>query len=75
VTRAEIVYSVRSEMALHLTDALLRRTAAGAGGHPGTDAVQAAADVMASELSWTPAQTAREIEDVNRVYAIPDRTD
>ena len=75
VTRAEILYSVRSEMALHLTDALLRRTAAGAGGHPGTDAVQAAADVMANELSWTPAQTAREIEDMNRVYAIPDRTD
>ena len=70
VTRAEIVHAVRDEMAVHLTDALLRRTDAGSGGHPGGAAVSAAADTMAAELSWSPAQRASEIADVDRFYEL-----
>jgi glycerol-3-phosphate dehydrogenase len=71
VTRAEIVHSARAEMAVHLTDALLRRTEAGTSGHPGPEAVAAAADVMAAELRWTPAQRVDEIAAVDAFYNLP----
>ena len=52
VTAAEIVYAARHEMALTLADALIRRTEAGSAGHPGADAVEAAAALMAAEHGW-----------------------
>ena len=70
VTRAEIAYAVREEMAVHLTDALLRRTEAGTAGHPGDDTVRAAATVMAAELGWTPARITEEIAGMNNIYRI-----
>jgi glycerol-3-phosphate dehydrogenase len=75
VTGAEIVHAVREEMAVHLTDALLRRTAAGSGGHPGSDAVSAAAAVMAGERRWSPEETARQTEAVERFYTVPRSLD
>jgi glycerol-3-phosphate dehydrogenase len=60
ITRAEIVHSVREEMARHLSDVLLRRTEAATGGHPGDDAIHAAAEVMAGELGWSATQTEAE---------------
>jgi glycerol-3-phosphate dehydrogenase len=68
VTQAAIVDAARHEMAVHLSDALLRRTEAGTAGHPGDDAVASAAAVMAGELAWTSAQTAAELEAVEREY-------
>jgi glycerol-3-phosphate dehydrogenase len=68
VTRAGVVHAVRHEMAIHLADALLRRTDAGTAGHPGTDALRAAADVMAEELGWAPSRIADEIAAVDAVY-------
>jgi glycerol-3-phosphate dehydrogenase len=73
VTRADIVHAIRSEMAIHLTDALLRRTGAGAGGHPGLEAVQSAAAVMAEELGWTASTIAAEIAAVDAAYRIERR--
>ena len=72
VTRGEIRRAVRQEMALKLSDALLRRTEAGAGGHPGRDALQAAAVVMGAELGWAPARVDEEIAEVESRYALPD---
>ena len=40
-------------MALKLSDALIRRTEAGAAGHPGTDAIERAAAIMA-RAGWDP---------------------
>lgn len=68
VTRAEVVYAVASEMAMRLGDVLLRRTDAGARGHPGDDAVDTAADLMAERLSWTPERRAEEIAAFSRTY-------
>jgi glycerol-3-phosphate dehydrogenase len=73
VTRAEIVHAAREEMAVHLADALLRRTETGAGGHPGAAAVATAADIMAAEHGWTPHQRAAEIDLVDRFYELPTR--
>lgn len=68
VTRAEVVHAVRHEMAIHLADALLRRTGAGTGGHPGHEAVQSAAALMAEELGWTSSRVADEIAAVAALY-------
>ncbi len=68
VTRGELLHAARGEMAIQLSDAVLRRTEAGSAGHPGATALHAAAQVMGDELGWTPADRAREVEDVERVY-------
>ncbi|CAN5839898.1 glycerol-3-phosphate dehydrogenase [soil metagenome] len=70
VTGAEIEHAVRHEMAVHLGDALLRRTEAGTAGHPGPAAVTAAAAIMGKLLSWTPARVDEEIAAVDAFYAM-----
>jgi glycerol-3-phosphate dehydrogenase len=70
VTGAEIVQAVRDEMAVTLADALVRRTGAGAGGHPGQDAARAAAAIMAAELGWSAAQVDRELQAFDSFYSV-----
>ncbi len=71
VTAGEVRHAVREEMAVRLSDALLRRTEAGSAGHPGEDALAAAAGVMAGELGWTPERAAAEMDAVRRAYQLP----
>lgn len=75
VTAGEIRYAVREEMAVRLTDALLRRTEAGSAGYPGEDAVASAAGIMAAALDWTRKRIDTEIADVCRAYRLPDQPD
>lgn len=71
VTAGEIRYAVREEMAVRLSDALLRRTEAGSAGYPGEDAVASAAGIMAVALDWTRERIDTEIADVRRAYRLP----
>ena len=71
VIGAEILYAARQEMALKLSDAVIRRTEAGAAGHPGTDALERAATIMAAAHGWDAARTRSEIEDVEDFYRLP----
>ena len=73
VTCAEVRHAVRHEMAVKLSDAVLRRTETGSAGHPGTDALRRAASVMAAELGWTDSRTQTEIHETERFYAIENR--
>ncbi|MEO8450240.1 MAG: glycerol-3-phosphate dehydrogenase/oxidase [Gemmatimonadota bacterium] len=66
---AQVIYAVRDEMALKLEDVIFRRTGLGTLGHPGPALLSAVADLMAAELSWTPADTMREIGAVEARYA------
>lgn len=68
VTRAEILHATRHEAALTLADALVRRTDAGTRGHPGREALTAAAEVMAGELGWPAERMAAEIRRVDQIY-------
>jgi glycerol-3-phosphate dehydrogenase len=72
VTHAELVFAVRHEMAVRLTDALVRRTDAGSAGHPGPEAASSAASTMAAELHWPPARAREELAAVDRWYQIPE---
>jgi glycerol-3-phosphate dehydrogenase len=70
VTKGELVHATRHEMAVRLSDAVLRRTEAGSDGHPGTVALDTAAQVMGDELGWTADDRAREVAEVERVYRV-----
>ena len=71
VIGAEILYAARWEMALKLSDALVRRTEAGAAGHPGADAVERAAAIMAREHQWHERRTRTEIAEVESFFRLP----
>ncbi|OFW08546.1 MAG: hypothetical protein A3H96_15265 [Acidobacteria bacterium RIFCSPLOWO2_02_FULL_67_36] len=67
---AEVVHVIRSEMAMRLTDIVLRRTGLGSAGHPGRAAIERCAEIAAAELGWDPARTAAEIDALEKVYLI-----
>ncbi len=68
--QAEIVYTIQREMAVRLTDVLVRRTELGSAGRPSDEAVRTAARLAQSELGWDDARTVQEMEEVARFYAI-----
>ncbi|HEY2943489.1 MAG TPA: FAD-dependent oxidoreductase [Vicinamibacteria bacterium] len=63
--------ATRDEMALHLTDAVLRRLDLGTAGPPAPADVEMVAQAMASERGWDAARTEREKTALGAVYA-PD---
>ena len=71
VIGAEILYAARKEMAVKLADALIRRTEAGAAGHPGSDAIERAAAIMARAHDWDEWRTRNEIAEVEAFYRLP----
>ena len=66
---AEVVHVIRHEMAVRLSDIVVRRTALGSGGHPGADAVRGCGVIAAQELGWTPERLEQEIAAVDAIYA------
>ena len=71
VTVGEARHVVRQEMAVRLSDVLLRRTEAGSAGWPGDDAVAAAARVAAAELGWSSQRVETEVAELRRTYRLP----
>jgi glycerol-3-phosphate dehydrogenase len=65
---AEVVHVMRHEMAMHLTDVVIRRTGLGASGHPGNDALLGCARIAAHELGWSQAQVDAEIAAAEEFY-------
>jgi glycerol-3-phosphate dehydrogenase len=70
VIGAQLVWAVRHEMAITLTDAVMRRTPLGALGHPGDDTAGRAAAIVAAELRWDEARTRRELAALSRATAL-----
>jgi glycerol-3-phosphate dehydrogenase len=70
VIGAELVQAVRSEMAVTLADAVLRRTPLGALGDPGDEALARAAGIVGDVLGWSDARREDEISAVKRFYGI-----
>jgi glycerol-3-phosphate dehydrogenase len=73
VTAAEIIYAIRHESAVRLSDALIRRTDAGSAGHPGDDAIRRASELMGHELRWSSERIAEEIDALTAFYVISDQ--
>ena len=69
-TGVEVVHAVRHEMAVRLSDIVIRRSGLGAAGHPGRDAVAACAAIAATELGWDQNRALEEIRNVDAFYEV-----
>lgn len=58
---AQVVFAIREEMALHLSDVVMRRTCMGQIGQPPDTALDATARIMAAELGWNEERRNAEI--------------
>jgi glycerol-3-phosphate dehydrogenase len=58
------VHAVRAEMAVKLADCVFRRTELGTANHPGPQALETSAMLMANELGWKADRTALELAEV-----------
>lgn len=65
---AVLAHAVMREVAVTLTDAVVRRTGIGAAGYPGEDVAWACAGVLASLLAWDSERTAREVAALQAFY-------
>ena len=70
VLAAEVRHAVREEMAFDLMSVVLRRTELGSAGHPGRACLENCASILQSELGWTDARRADEIESVESFYRL-----
>ena len=68
IIKAEIINSVRHEMALKVTDIILRRTDMGSAEYPGDEAIADTAKIMGKELSWNEERIRKEIDEARAVY-------
>jgi glycerol-3-phosphate dehydrogenase len=74
ILRAQTLHGIRNEMAQTLSDVVFRRTELGTAGHPGSETLTFCADVMSSELGWTPSRTQQELQQVNDRFAVVTAT-
>jgi len=58
---AQVVFAIREEMALHLSDVVMRRTCMGQVGTPPSTALDSASRIMAAELGWSEERRNTEI--------------
>jgi len=58
---AEIVFSLRTELAETLADVVARRTLVGYGAHAGLTAIDAAAEIAVRHAGWSDERAAREV--------------
>jgi glycerol-3-phosphate dehydrogenase len=68
VIRAQVLHAIRGEMATTLTDVVARRTPLGVAGHPGREAVEGCAAVMAQEMVWSQERVEREMAALAAFY-------
>ena len=68
VLKAEVLHGVQEEMALKLSDVVLRRTDLGTAVNPGAQVLQDAAQIMGQELGWNDSKIKQEIEDVEQIF-------
>ena len=67
---AEIVFFIREEMAVKLSDVVLRRTDAGTACFPGDKVLEKIAGIMAKELNWSCEKIQTEIKDTKSYYSL-----
>ena len=71
VIKAEVIHAVRDEMALCLSDVVLRRTDLGSGECPTKETLKTVASCMAKELGWEKNKIQAEIKNTQKLY--PDK--
>jgi glycerol-3-phosphate dehydrogenase len=70
ITGAEVIHAIRHEMAVRLTDIVVRRLALSLR-RPADAVVAACASIAAAELGWTDAETNEQIAELDRAFQVP----
>lgn len=68
ILKGQTLFAIQDEMAIKLTDVILRRTDIGTVKRPEKDMLNQISHVMADELEWTEDRRKAEIQDVNDFY-------
>jgi glycerol-3-phosphate dehydrogenase len=68
--RAEILNSVRNEMAQKLSDVIFRRTDLGSAQNPGRNTLESVAKVLAEEFHWNDKRIREEVKETLSFYPI-----
>jgi glycerol-3-phosphate dehydrogenase len=68
---AEVVYAIKNEMALSLTDILFRRTGIGTLGYPGDTVFNSVVSLAREHLFWDEEKTQTEISIAMKFFQIP----
>jgi len=68
VIKAQVTFAVQEEMAVTLSDVIFRRTGIGTAGFPGEKVLETTANILASEMSWSPAEVRHELEVIKANY-------
>jgi glycerol-3-phosphate dehydrogenase len=68
--QAEVIYALKQEMALKLTDIFLRRIGIGTLRKPKNIIIQSIGSIMAEHLKWNSEKLNSEIDELNSVYSI-----
>ena len=69
---AEVVYAVRNEMAISLSDILLRRTGIGTLGHPGKEIIEKVAKLTKTLLNWDDDRYDFELKQAEKKFELPE---
>jgi glycerol-3-phosphate dehydrogenase len=67
---AEIVHTIQREMAVRLSDIIVRRTGVGGSDRPDDATIRACAAIAARELGWDEPRTAEEVTAVQAFYEL-----
>ena len=59
---AEVAFSARNEMVMHLDDFVFRRSGIGAVGNPGHEVLSACANIVGDELGWSATRQTHELD-------------
>ena len=70
---AQVAYAIQNEMAVKLSDILLRRTGIGTLGHPGKAVLEKVAGLAALLLNWDEIKKNAEMNDVEKIFTIPEK--
>jgi len=70
VTIGEVLYGIREEMALKLSDMVCRRTDMAEAGCPTQESLQKVSEIMSGELGWDEIRRRQEIESVLQGYQL-----
>ena len=69
---ALVQFAIRNEMAVTLSDIMLRRTGLALLGHPGNKTMEKVAKLAAKELNWDAERLATEIARMEKLVQIPE---
>jgi glycerol-3-phosphate dehydrogenase len=66
--KSQILYAVKEEMAVKMSDVIFRRTEWGTLGHPGPETLEFAGRIMAEELKWNSEKIKQETQEVHALF-------